>query len=286
MKKLLITTNVLTLIILYFSSFKSANTVNSNNQNTTCDPICTNYTLNPIAGITNATAKAMAVNYQKKQWRTLNNNQDFIDTRAVWFSLDKIKSFIGEIEALTAAGNCAPNLNLGVRIYIGTYPNVTNLDKAGIKDRTAYKEVKNSYSNHLTLFMVPTYHTTDSTQVDFDPRHMGNNLCQPTPLKDLLNTKINYSDNNLSQQTMRKLKLYNVNPSEILTNDYTLSSANKNFTNGVSLNSTPPYNSLILSGTELQNFFNPNTTARMMGTQQVINHGNTIPPDAVAGSAF
>lgn len=287
MKKILITTNVLTLIILYFSSFKPSTESIQNNNTGPCDPICTNYSLNPIAGISNATANSMAKNYRGGQWKILNNNQSFTEARSVWFSLDKIKSFIGEMEALTNSATCTSKLDLGVRIYIGTYPDIQMLDKVGIKDKTAFKDVKDSYGKHLTLFMVPTYHGSDSTQIDFDPRNMGSNICLPTPLKDLLKIKTNPSASSstlYSNAELLKFKKYGFSPSEI-NPPTTLPVTNKSISPAPTSSLTTPLKfSLILSGVERQEFFNPGKT--IMKVTTVINHGNTIPPDPDNGSAF
>ena len=190
------------------------------------------------------------------------------------------------MEALTSAATCNPKLDLGVRIYFGTYHDIQNLENVGIKSQTAYSEVKNTYSKHLTLFMVPTYHVADTTQIDFDPRHMGTNTCLPTPLKDLLKIKIIPSDasgNRPSNADILKFQKYGITPAEI-TPTVKSSAANKNVGPGAAPVLPPARFSLILSGIEKQEFFAlPNALPTI---QSVINHGNTIPPDTENGSAF
>lgn len=99
-----------------------------------------------------------------------------MDGRSVWFSLNKMKKFINQIEKLTqnhldtTQRKCVDklcDLNLGIRIYFGEYggeSSVVGLDK------------------FHTLVMVPTYEDKSvppgpNTNVDFDPMNMS--VCTP-----------------------------------------------------------------------------------------------------------
>lgn len=283
MKKLLMVSNVLTLALLYLSSFKSPQKNEEKKDSGPCNPVCIDYTIDPITGIPLGTAKGMSSLYRSNQMKTLNTNQLlFKDAKSVWFSLDKLKSFIGEMESLTCAANCNNKLDLGIRIYIAAYPDLETMDQKGIKQQTAYWDVKNGYGKHLTLFMVPTYHDAEKqSQVDYDPRNMGTNACKPTPLKDLLNYKPGPGGmSNVKNIDIGTLNRIGIEPSEILP-----PSANKRLAVPGGATPNPPirYN-LILSAIEQQVFYRPSSNS--ITIKSIMNHGNTIPPDVDAGAAF
>ena len=94
------------------------------------------------------------------------------DTKSVWFSLDRLKNFIWHIEEQNCANGC--NDSLGLRIYFAKYPDLTAPAQAEFLDLIG---VPKAYSNHHTLFMVPTYKNEKMENVDFFP---GGKTCRLT----------------------------------------------------------------------------------------------------------
>lgn len=280
MKKLLIAANILTLVLLYTGSFTNKPLQEKKQEGPVIcsNTICTDYTQNPITGISINTAKGMASIYRQNQWKTLNLNQNFLDSRSVWFSLDKMKSFIAEIEAQSCEASCTP-LKLGIRIYEGAYPNFENM--GNIKLNTDYRDVKDEYSRHMTMFMVPTYYDqARNVQVDFDPRNKGNNKCAPTPLKDLLgrtDPKL-ISESSVAIARNGKLKVVETEPVP--------GSGNK-LLGATPAPGGPARLNLILSAIENQTFYSEKKKPGIQtASASIVNHGNTIPPDSETGTAF
>lgn len=224
-------------------------------------------------GISLSTANQMATLYQEKQANYHRKQAiDFADTRSVWFSLDKLKSFIAEIEDSVCNSSCnTGKVDLGVRFYFGDYPDADYMTNKGNPD---YATVKSSYGKHQTIFLVPTYMDNDrKAQVDFDPRDMGDLTklqCKPKPLK--ITEPVNVGDNNLGSTNRVR---GSVPPGSITTGARKL---------------------LILSTTEPQYFisqFKKDVGKNAKGGTQtpnsptnIINHGNSIPPDSTDGTAF
>jgi hypothetical protein len=130
--------------------------------------------------ITYETAQQLFDNYKNdekksKIWPAGNTIVDrFIekeeDSRSVWFSFDKLKRFLWNIEKQNCQ-RCGDSL--GLRIYFGKYPDLRNTN---IEDLAT---VPKGYSNHHTLFMVPTYRNENGQYIDFFPE---GSTCR-TPLK-------------------------------------------------------------------------------------------------------
>jgi hypothetical protein len=95
------------------------------------------------------------------------------DSRAIWFSLERLKGFITEIEKATCGKKC-DSLKLGIRMYYARYPNPSNY-------KIDLKNVPDSFENRHTIFMVPTYDSAYH-HVDFDPRYFNKTSCWPTSL--------------------------------------------------------------------------------------------------------
>ena len=102
-------------------------------------------------------ARDLVSNYAKNHWAFLNGtlppqsdicpslqrddtNGNAVDSRSVWFSIDRLRHFIDEIE--THHGN-------GVRIYFGEYPVTTD---TGVPD----SRVPDGYGGLHTVVLMPT----------------------------------------------------------------------------------------------------------------------------------
>ena len=123
----------------------------------------------PFEGIINfETAKSLADNYNRdKRGIVTFKNGAMVpgeDSKSVSFSLDRLKCFIWNIEKQNCEKKCADSL--GLRIYFGRYPNLT--DQNGLPE--GLTNVPTKYSNYHTLFMVPTYYDKNAQQfIDFYP---------------------------------------------------------------------------------------------------------------------
>ena len=191
MKKFLIITNVFTAFILASVLYTSCNKgVIEGDIATTC------YACDPSETTPPVSAKyiyELISRYRKRHYsdlmRTGNPNGfnliDKPDSRSVWFSLNKLKNFIRDIEVKAAASldstNCAKShceLNLGVRVYFGEYGG-PNTSVPGFNDLH-------------TLVMVPTYQDKTAsgvnTHVDFDPNNSAVCSGRTIPLDTSLNS--------------------------------------------------------------------------------------------------
>jgi hypothetical protein len=120
-------------------------------------------------------------NYGANHYQTLMNcppvqsNPNHQDSKAVWFSLQELKSFIHDIEAHIAAKCTDPSgMTPGIRIYFGENPKSE-------ADCTAYG-INPKYCGLHTLVMVPTYlDATTQLNTDFDPAQFSA-ACQPLPI--------------------------------------------------------------------------------------------------------
>ena len=122
----------------------------------------------------------LAKNYKNQQLAAINsglfagagaNPPTAGDARSVWFDLETIKRFIYEIESQTC-GKCDNSSKvLGIRIYYGAYP-----DSSAWRDtawRGALESVPMAYAGKHTVMMVPTYHDDETNaEMDFDPNHV------------------------------------------------------------------------------------------------------------------
>lgn len=75
--------------------------------------------------------------YKRTRAQILNDTLGFEDTREFWFSLDTLKEYIAYVESEAAKSG---KTNLGMRIYLGAYPENSN-----------YPDAK-----YTTVFLVPT----------------------------------------------------------------------------------------------------------------------------------
>lgn len=132
-------------------------------------------TENGIFQISLADANIMTDKYVSERQRIINSHPDLIklygrgfeDTRNVWYSLPALKAFIAKIESDAAKNNATVDVD-GLRIYLGVYPEKTE------NESEFFRTVKDSYRNHLTLFMIPTYYDSITKQsYDFDPANFN-----------------------------------------------------------------------------------------------------------------
>jgi len=128
----------------------------------------------PFDGIDAGLAKLLVSNYHDHHLAAINQNCSTVpsggDSRSVWFSLERVKRFIYQIEskACNMCNNEKPAL--GIRIYFGEYPT----------DATQAPDINADYLGLHTLLMVPTYDDGVSNR-DFDPAYI-NEGCHPAPL--------------------------------------------------------------------------------------------------------
>ncbi len=179
MKNVLFVTNAIFLGVILFMSCNKADLATAPVAAQPCNP-CTDHTTTPFAGITPSFAKKIFTNYKTLNQPLLQISEGNPDANSIWFSLESLKNFIWKIEKETCKHPCPNPLQLGIRIYYGRYPvNMNNPDVTGLPD---------TYAQHHTLFMVPTYQDLGNSNVhwDFDPWHWGTDNCKPAPLGDLM----------------------------------------------------------------------------------------------------
>lgn len=127
------------------------------------------------------TARFLAENYAagegKKYIYDGSTNTGKLDARNIWFSMKILKNFIAFIESKACEAGCNEEKGLGIRIYYGKYPRKEDFhlfpDLVGVPD---------SFENHHTVFMMPTYHDPiTKKEIDFDPYSLNKN-CAFKPL--------------------------------------------------------------------------------------------------------
>jgi hypothetical protein len=183
MKKFLIASNVFLLITVYFFACTSKGKLATNEDGSYKIPnapnfsSCYNCLTDDIHGETasefaNVTARYRSTHFTlynamaKNQLSATsmvgftspnyNKTNEFEDARSCWFSADTLKKFICLMEKY-ANDIKIPSSNLGIRFYYANYDNV--------------KVFEPTYSNHHTLYMVPTVFDRSSQNfVDFEPR--------------------------------------------------------------------------------------------------------------------
>lgn len=198
MKKLLVSTNVITLlslvsILCYNQSCNSTTkpdpthvvTVNKDEQptDTACTTCYPNACDQSFEGLNAGLAAYMVQNYKEHQWYSINGSS-MVDSRSVWLSLQTLKRFIHEIEKKVCDTCHTTTLaDLGVRIYYAAYP--SNADWNTYATHLAGVQQTPSQSRH-TIVMVPTYFD-GTNDVDFDPNYIGAN-CVPLTMCQVYDT--------------------------------------------------------------------------------------------------
>lgn len=146
------------MLILSFSAALSiAGCCPKNSPNTNCSQ--------DIKGETYASFKDAVRRYGVDRWQVINKDMSarlqaqggkggFEDARAIWFTYDSLRLFLCNIEKYSKEIGITPD-QLGVRIYYAVYD-----DSHG------------DYSNHHTVFLVPTVKSAENEKanLDFDPR--------------------------------------------------------------------------------------------------------------------
>lgn len=185
MKKLLIITNIFTLILFYFGACKKDKCV----ENT--DTICSNYSTTAFKGL----SKKFVTDGIKAYKNGLN---PATDARSAWFNLDVLKKFIWLVETQSLKNGITDTRKLGIRIYYTRYPTVDSFSYYTDLARTP-KE----YARMHTTIMIPTYYNVaQSANVDFDPRQMKS-FGVPLPLNAFFsNNKIANSGNTVARAVM------------------------------------------------------------------------------------
>ena len=187
MKKFLIATNLILLVLLIFQTCrcwkKDPHQNGSNTGNpphTFCeDSACFGYTgVEPHGMIDFNTAKKMADDYANDKGKKFvwdnEIKSDSADAVNIWFDLKKVKTFIGLIESSLCKAGCNKSDSFGIRIYYAKYPDTTTM-----KESEYLAGVPLEYAHHHTIFMVPTY-WDGIKNIDFDPTSTGSN-CTFTP---------------------------------------------------------------------------------------------------------
>ena len=176
MKKILLVTNVLTLIFLYFQSCETFSKANGS-FNISKEPLyssCYNCVVDDIHGETAAEFADVTGRYRTTHQKLYNayvSNQftsltgwnspytvsakGFKDARSCWYSVDTLKKFICLLEKFSEKVNLKP-ADLGVRFYYGNYT------------ETYQRDVPSAI--HHTLYLTPTYTTKDGAKIDFEAR--------------------------------------------------------------------------------------------------------------------
>lgn len=176
MKKVLLTGNIL-LFVLFLMAYTA-------DKPGTPPPPNTSIQL----GIDPSLSRQMLVEYRDKVWRTRNiNGAAGKDARSVWFSLEKLKAFIADIEG-KVGNSCIDSYGLGIRIYYANYPDSVLIRSKGYDTYFQNHNLPMEYKNHHTVVMVPTYwNNTYGHNYDFDPRFRSSqNACEFTPIKDVM----------------------------------------------------------------------------------------------------
>lgn len=172
MKKLLIISNFITATLLLIVLLKACENFPLKEKLTT-ENTCFPCPKEPQADILLPAGyvKSLLGNYRDNQWKWINPNiatpgSATVDSRSVWFDMEKLKSFIAQAEAYVDGDRECPgnhcDKNLGVRIYFGAYGD------------GAIPEDAPDYNRLHTLVMIPTfYDNTLQDNKDFDPRYMS-----------------------------------------------------------------------------------------------------------------
>ena len=99
----------------------------------------------PSGTITKEQANLLEDTYITNRWETINENIGYADSREFVFELDRLKQYIAYVEAQAKAKGYS---DLGLRVYLGTYPEGFN----------------NNDKKLTTVFFIPAAkHKKDST---------------------------------------------------------------------------------------------------------------------------
>src|ERR1035437_4347127 len=132
-------------------------------------------------GIDANIAMKLVGNYAQNHLNVINGNANLTsirqtgtisDSRAVWFSLDTLNSFISTIQNMAASKCSVINGSLGIRIYFGEYPAADSALWGTPALPVGPPQLLERYAGMHTLVMVPTYNN-GSVNMDFDPNFVN-----------------------------------------------------------------------------------------------------------------
>ncbi|AYQ31885.1 hypothetical protein [Runella sp. SP2] len=163
MKKFLIISNLFTLSLWLYTSYKYSNLASIQGKN--CDWFCYNYSNKPIEEIPYQAMNTVMDNYRDR-W---GNKFEKKDTRWVWFPLEKLKHFIYLVEK-TSCKECLAETKttLGVRFYFIEYPDKAQLTRMDTPSQNYFNHLSSVYYRKHNLLLVPTFQKGNKTHVDFD----------------------------------------------------------------------------------------------------------------------
>lgn len=151
-------------------------------------------------GIEAPLVKVMLEKYRTNHWANYKiDGVDSMDSRSVWFSLKRLKTFINLIETKACENGCTKELpELGIRMYFAEYPD--SLPKAGdiALPWESYPHLANGnvpieYQKHHTLILVPTIDLEKNVHLDFDPSKDFKD-CKPGNLAEIMKAQIEAFD--------------------------------------------------------------------------------------------
>jgi hypothetical protein len=187
MQKISLLLNIIFLAIIVAFVFDSCKDKKENSTNTTTPDKMKEYYCNPCLDTRDISKSSYVLNknllfemtrlnheYSHKIENKASNGNLVDDSRAIWFSLSRLKGFIEEIERVNCRNSCDTTLALGVRMYFGVYPDPNEfpeIARGGNSD---------NLQNRHTIFMIPTYDDSLGFHRDFDPRQVQS-YCSPPP---------------------------------------------------------------------------------------------------------
>ena len=192
MKKLLLFTNVLTLCLLAGTWLIGCRrNINPRPPASSLPCVTSCYPCDSpgvFSGISGKLAIAMIDSYRVHQWTSYqqHTSPQIDDARAVWFDLARLKLFIREIEASACKPCLKTPLQLGVRLYFGSYPGLGQWAAFGLNGQVPIDD-----TNLHTVMLVPTYRDV-ATQfdVDFDPLHWNTEACMPSSIAEVFHDSV------------------------------------------------------------------------------------------------
>ena len=176
MRKLLIASNVLLLVIILLQATSQVSpdksTMRSSNLPDPCSSrICKDYTHIELPGMINGQlAKSMSEAYARDQGKAyitpgpLGSKVRTPDALSISFELEKIKNLIWKIEHSVCRVGCDTSVKLGIRIYYAKYPSSLGAQSRPQDDLTG---LPREYANKHTVFMTGVY-KKNNQWIDFD----------------------------------------------------------------------------------------------------------------------
>ncbi|WP_255036549.1 hypothetical protein [Lacihabitans soyangensis] len=189
MKKTILITSVFWLSILGFMYFYLTKNCKLEDK-TSCNKFCYDYSKERFNELTLGAADTLANEF--KNSISVGGVLDSNATRSVWFSLERMKKLIYQVERSACSLNCTETQaqNLGLRFYFGKYP-------TGPVNSGSYFTFLNTVPQQMgktTLFIIPTYFDgTTSANTDFDPiwaSNPSNKSCKPKTLNTLRDQRL------------------------------------------------------------------------------------------------